>query len=108
MVVPCIVKSWLYRSGPTSVLSGRASCSPHPQGQDAAGEEEAERRDEKAARDRLVVDGAEPAEEAGRITPGVVQCTRHALAAVKAIFQAIGVTRGPGHEVGAAHRSVPR
>jgi hypothetical protein len=26
IVVPCIVKSWLYRSGPTSVFSGRISC----------------------------------------------------------------------------------
>ena len=26
IVVPCMVKIWLYRSGPRNVFSGRASC----------------------------------------------------------------------------------
>ena len=43
IVVPCVVKSWLYRSGPRSVFSGRASCSAHQRRLDAAGDEHEER-----------------------------------------------------------------
>ena len=70
-----------------SVLSGRASCSRISRGEHAAGDEEAERGDDEAPADRLVVDRARASRQARRVAPGRARA-RASAGASAALFSA--------------------
>ena len=84
IVVPCIVKIWLYRSGERNEFSGRDELNPHQHGEDAGQGEKPERRHDLAPADRLVIDVRQPADEPARIAPRAleVECARD-LAAMR-------------------------
>ena len=69
IVVPCMVKIWLYWSGPRNVLSGMRELQPHQQRFDAADQQEDECGDDVAHPDRLVRGHGKPAEQARRVPP---------------------------------------
>jgi hypothetical protein len=67
IVVPCVVV-W-----PDERILRPGKLRPHQHREDAGEQEVAERRDEIALPDRLVVGGAEPADKAARLRPGPLQ-----------------------------------
>ena len=80
IVTPCIVNSWLYCSGVSSVWFGLRELRAHHRRLEAADEQEEERRDEVALADRLVIDRGQRAEQAGARSPrsaaGAARCSR--------------------------------
>ena len=97
IIVPCIVKSWLYSDGPTSVLSGTASWMRMTSARNPGQHEEQERgRDVEHADVGVVDDGQQP--QARRRAPGAAQLlAAHAAAAATDWAATRRALRRPAH-----------
>ena len=69
MVLPCMVKNWLYMSGPIDVRFGKRELQPHRAGEQTCRQEKAKCGHNVALADRGVMHGLEPAKKAGRLRP---------------------------------------
>ena len=82
IVVPCIVKSWLYRSGPIERVLRPRELHAHQRRFDSAGDEHQKRGDDVPLADRLVSRPtvSQPQKPGGRATSHRARASRRRLA----------------------------